>query len=360
MYGSTRASLLAALLLWAAPAGATSLTTLHHFNGGDGRTPNGLVVDKKGELFGTSHWGGTADKGVLFHLRPPATGETRWTREVLHVFRAGTDGARPTGLSLAADGVIYGATLIDGPINGSIFSMSPPAAGGTAWTYRILHGFALQKDGVLPYSAPIRGAGGRLYGTTSYDAGFGQSGTVYELTPPAPGTTKWSERVIYSFGGTADAGAIPYAQPLRLADASLLVTASTGGISRLTAPAAIGGPWGSEVVAQAPGYGGYLHFASGGRVVGTTLTGKRVGDEGSVFALVPATSGGAWTIDLLHTFTGSTDGTGPRQIVQVGKAIYGVTERGGSADRGTIFRLDPPAAPGVRLALCLRAAQAGA
>jgi uncharacterized repeat protein (TIGR03803 family) len=328
-------------------AGATSLTTLHHFTGADGRTPNGLVVDKKGELFGTTHWGGAADKGVLFRLRPPAPGETRWKRQVLHTFRGGTDGARPTGLTLAADGVIYGATLTDGPINGSIFSMSPPAVGGTAWTYRILHGFAMQKDGILPYSAPVRGAGGRLYGTTAYDVGFGQNGTVYELTPPAPGTTKWSERVIFSFGATGAVGVIPFAPPLRLADGGLLVTANTGGISRLSPPAVTLGPWRSEVVVRAPGYKGFLHFASGdGRVFGTTETGARTGDEGSVFALVPPTASGVWTIDLLHTFTGGADGSFPRRIVQVGKTLYGVTERGGAADLGTIFRLDPPASAG--------------
>lgn len=347
MYGSTRASLLAALLLWAAPAGATSLTTLHHFAGTDGKTPNGLVVDTNGELFGTAHWGGASNKGVFFRLRPPAAGETRWMRQVVRAFRGGTDGARPTGLSLAADGMLYGATLIDGPLNGMVFSMQRPAAGGTTWTYRILHGFAMQNDGALPYSAPISGAGGRLYGTTSYDVGFGLVGTVYELTPPAPGTTKWTEKVIFKFGGTGAAGTMPYAPPLKTADGSLLVTASSGGISRLRPPAAAGGAWGAEVVAQAPGYNGFLHVASGdGRIVGTTLAGNKTGDEGSVFALVPPTASGAWTIDLLHVFTGGVDGARPRQIVQVGKSIYGVTERGGSAGLGTIFRLDPPIVAG--------------
>jgi uncharacterized repeat protein (TIGR03803 family) len=348
MFGSARSIVVAASLLIAAPAQAASLTTLHHFMGTDGNIPNGLAVDAKGELFGTTWRGGAADQGVLFRLQPPAAGETRWKRQVLHVFRGGTDGARPVGVTLAADGTIYGATHVDGPLNGSVYSVRPPRDGGTIWTYRILHGFANQADGILPFSAPIVGRSGRLYGTTEFDVGFGQSGTVYELAPPTLGSTKWSERVICSFGATYVMGMHPMSPPLRTADGSLLVTTYTGGINRLTPPAMTDGKWGQEVLAQAPGYGGVIHYAySDGRAFGTSSTGYVAGDEGSVFALVPPTSPtGGWTVDVLHVFTGGADGALPRDIVRIGKAIYGVTEAGGSAGLGTLFRLDPPTSRG--------------
>ena len=44
-------------------------TVLHAFTGSDGAQPNGLIADKKGNLYGAAIYGGTGDQGVVFKLK---------------------------------------------------------------------------------------------------------------------------------------------------------------------------------------------------------------------------------------------------------------------------------------------------
>jgi uncharacterized repeat protein (TIGR03803 family) len=64
--------------------------------------------------------------------------------------------------------------------------------------------------------------------------------------------------------------------------------------------------------------------------------------NGTVFELRPPSStGGAWTRQLLHAFSGS-DGMAPLGgIVVSGGVLYGATQRGGTSGSGTLFSLTP-------------------
>jgi uncharacterized repeat protein (TIGR03803 family) len=42
-------------------------------------------------------------------------------------------------------------------------------------------------------------AAGNLYGTTHFGGGDSTGGTVFELTPPAEGRTAWTHKVLHSF-----------------------------------------------------------------------------------------------------------------------------------------------------------------
>ena len=50
--------------------GGWDQTVLHHFSGGDGNTPLGLVLDASGNIYGTTSTGGAYDKGVVFKIAP--------------------------------------------------------------------------------------------------------------------------------------------------------------------------------------------------------------------------------------------------------------------------------------------------
>lgn len=52
-------------------------------------------------------------------------------------------------------------------------------------------------DGIAPYASLIADMQGALYGTTP-GSGRGK-GTVFKLTPPGTGQTAWTETVLYSF-----------------------------------------------------------------------------------------------------------------------------------------------------------------
>ena len=73
----------------------------------------------------------------------------------------------------------------------------------------MLYSFAGKGDGCLPfYGRLVFDRKGSLYGTTrgtprSISA---SSGTVYQLTPRARGTTKWAEQVLYCVTGTGTGG----------------------------------------------------------------------------------------------------------------------------------------------------------
>jgi uncharacterized repeat protein (TIGR03803 family) len=83
---------------------------------------------------------------------------------------------------------------------GTVFKLTPPAAGQTAWTETVLVSFN-GANGNGPAAGLIADSAGNLYGTTN-EGGASGLGTVFKLTPPAAGQTAWTETVLVSFNGT--------------------------------------------------------------------------------------------------------------------------------------------------------------
>ena len=74
-------------------------TVLHSFKGGssDGATPYaGLITDKHGALYGTTQSGGTRNVGTVFKLTPPAKGQTAWTERQSSIVSSIFSKAPPT------------------------------------------------------------------------------------------------------------------------------------------------------------------------------------------------------------------------------------------------------------------------
>lgn len=155
-------------------------TVLYSFKGSpDGASPfAGLIRDVKGSLYGTTGKGGASGNGTVFKLT--ATGK----ETVLHNFTAGTDGQGPVaGLLMDAKGNLYGTTSAGGGTGcngkgcGTVFKLNSKGK------ETVLHRFNAAKDGAIPYAASlIMDAKGNLYGTAA-SGGSGNSGTVFRLTP---------------------------------------------------------------------------------------------------------------------------------------------------------------------------------
>ena len=81
-------------------------------------------MDKAGNLYGTTVAGGESDCGVIFRLAPSANGT--WTYTVLHSF-TGYDGAQPdANLVLDGKGNLYGTTAAGGSGGyGVAFELTP-------------------------------------------------------------------------------------------------------------------------------------------------------------------------------------------------------------------------------------------
>lgn len=149
-------------------------TVLHSFAGGsDGATPHGgVILDNKGNLYGTTADGGSANAGIVFKVSPSGN-ET-----VLYTFAGGPDGATPTaGLVRDKSGNLYGTTYSGGNANGgTVFEISPSG------THTVLHTFTGGADGAEPEAGLILDKQGNLYGTTIGGGSFG-IGVVYKVIP---------------------------------------------------------------------------------------------------------------------------------------------------------------------------------
>lgn len=171
---------------------------LHSFQGKGGSFPSaGLILDRAGNLYGTTFLGGTYGNGAVFKLSLEADG--RWSETVLHSFQS-ADGTNPGGgLIFDRAGNLYGTTPVGGVYgSGVVFKLAPDADADGAWTETVLHSFQ-GGDGANPVAALIFDRAGDLYGTTGtlvVGLNFVNLGTVFKLTPHADGT--WSETVLHS------------------------------------------------------------------------------------------------------------------------------------------------------------------
>ena len=193
-----------------AGGGAWNEAVLYSFTGGtDGAYPYAaLASDAKGNLVGTTIFGGASQKGVVYKLTAPGKSSGTWTQSVLHSF-TGTDGGFPYGgVIIAADNLIYGTTT--GGVTagyGTVYQLSPPKS-ERVWTEVVLHTFALNAKGSSPHAALVPGPNGALLGTdlaSGSGAGFAGYGVVFQLAPAAS-MSAWVETVLYTFRGGSDGG----------------------------------------------------------------------------------------------------------------------------------------------------------
>lgn len=153
------------------PAGTE--TVVHSFGEGDGKQPYaGLIMDAQGNLYGTTDLGGAFGYGTVFKVTPAGT-ET-----LLYTFTGGTDGGSPfAGLLLDARGNLYGTTYRGGLYNeGTVFEVSASGTEG------VLYSFTGGADGASPQAGLVMDAQGNLYGTASAGGSSG-AGAVFEVTP---------------------------------------------------------------------------------------------------------------------------------------------------------------------------------
>jgi uncharacterized repeat protein (TIGR03803 family) len=255
-----------------------------------GDQPNGLAIDSKGNLYGTTSQGGANNTGVVFEL---SHGSSGWTETILHNFgpSEGGDGATPlSGVILDATGNLYGTTSAGGPNFGvgTAYQLSPGTGG--VWTETFLHTFSyVDLAGSGPTGRLTFDAKGDLYGMTP-SSGDADAGAVFKLAPQGAGV--WTASILYTFG----------------------LTNTTDAINPV----------------------GALVFDGSGNLYGASNSGG-INSEGLVFKLSPISGGGVpWTETLLHQFNDDgTDGVNPVGGVSFDAKgnLYGTTSSGG-ADKG--------------------------
>jgi uncharacterized repeat protein (TIGR03803 family) len=152
-------------------SGSGTITPLASFNVSNGQSPDTrLVMDRAGNLYGTTRLGGAGYGGVVFELAANSSSITD-----LAAFH-GVDGANPDALTLDSAGNLFGTTSNGGPSNdGVVFEL---AKGSSSTTTLVNFNYF---NGANPIGGLALSPGGTLYGVTS-TGGDNENGTVYSLT----------------------------------------------------------------------------------------------------------------------------------------------------------------------------------
>jgi uncharacterized repeat protein (TIGR03803 family) len=175
---------------------------------GDG----GLAMDKSGNLFGVTVYGGSADAGVLYKV------SEKEKFKILHSFGNRGDGCYPYGsVVLDKAGNLYGTTFECGSGPGTIWKVSK--TGQEA----ILHNFSNStSDGCNPQAGMTRDSKGNLYGVTDA-CGTYNAGVLFRVDVGGKFT------LLHSF--EVSTFTIPTGEVLRTAKGTLFGTTQNGGTS---------------------------------------------------------------------------------------------------------------------------------
>ncbi len=291
-----------------------------------GFTPYGdLIKASDGNFYGMTVAGGFG-YGTVFKMT--SAGDLT----ILHSLDGVSEGSSPTGSLLQGpDGNFYGMTYTGGTFtNGTIFKMTP---GGT---YTVLHQLNSPTDGAHPFGSLIKGADNNFYGMTT-SGGANNVGTIFRITPSGTYT------VLRHLNSTPDGG-YPQGSLLMGADGNFYGMTYEGGtygygtIFRIT-------PTGVFTVRRHLNYtsdGGYptrnnLIKAADGNFYGIIYQGGTFG-HGTIFRMTP---GGTFTV--LKNLNLTPDGGFPKGSLtqNTDGSFYGMTQSGGSAGYGTIFKITP-------------------
>ena len=319
------------------------VTTIYKFLGppNDGAWPESLILDSKGNLYGTTQYGGngpcTAGApgngcGTVFKLTPDGK-ET-----ILHSFAGPPDDGQSPNEPLTFDskGNLYGATYLGGP--GPCYSM------GCGTVYKIdptgketiIFSFDDGPDGGLPSSRLLL-ANDAIYGTTGAggtgpctNSSIVGCGTVFKLSGS-------QETVLYSFQGPPD-GYGPTSDLVLDHSGNLYGTTSAGGNS----PNCTFGPnnCGTVFKLASDGTETILHSFDG--LDGFAIEGLVMDSAGNLFGSSEGPAGTIFEIDTSGNFTllynfinNSQAGFGPGDLIRDAEDnLYGSTDV-------VLFRLTP-------------------
>ncbi len=206
------------------PAGAETVVYSFGANPTDGQTPYSSVIeDKKGNLWGTTYYGGANGLGTAFEITSAGI------ESVVYSFGANaTDGQNPVGGLIedkkgnfwgttangGANTTCYDGTFTVGPGCGTVFELTNEVTKKAVKTVeKVVYSFgATVTDGWRPYDTLVEDKSGNFWGTTYYGGAnktcpfysdFVGCGTVFEITPKG-------EAVVYSFGSSSADAATPF------------------------------------------------------------------------------------------------------------------------------------------------------
>jgi len=320
--------------------------TIFQFQGNDGSQPRGqIIADSSGNIFGTTVAGGPNNTGTVFELVPGPVGYEITT---IHSFDRATGYQPEGGLVMDKNGNLFGTTsAINGYGSGTVYELVKGESGYNFVTLATFDG----KNGAQPLGSLTLDSVGNIFGTT-YEGGVRADGytlgkgTVFELVRNENGYTLTTLAV---FGGQN--GSSPKAGVIL--DPAGNIFGTTSGLELLSNPFGtvfeltknIGGYTLSTIVRFDLTNGTYpqgtLIMDKAGNLFGTTYYNGLKGG-GTVFELMK--NNGSYNLSTIFDFDNyfySPTGNGSTSSLIADSAgiLYGTTTGGGLSGRGTVFAI---------------------
>jgi hypothetical protein len=230
--------------------GTWSYQVLHYFDAGvDGTlTQTGVVIDSAGTLYGQTdmgaHPGKSGGGGSVYALAPPASGGTTWSETVLHTFPSSYVSVNVPPVVSKDRQQVYGVVKMVQTDTYVVFQLHHA---GSTWKYSPIY---TVPAGLTYFSNLVINTKRNLFFYVLSEQ-FGV-GSVYQLSPPAAGTKEWSVNTLYEFtmaGGYTPNGDLAMDASGALVGAALNYSDAPDAVFRLapgTAPGSV--PWTFTVI----------------------------------------------------------------------------------------------------------------
>jgi uncharacterized repeat protein (TIGR03803 family) len=295
------------------------------FEGTNGSYPENSLILSGNALYGTASMGGANDLGCIFRVNTDGSGYT-----IIHDFAGTVDGSYPYAALILSGNMLYGTTFAGGTRDkGCIFKLN---ISNNSFTN--LFSLGGPGEGSQSTSALVL-SGNTLYGNTQYGGTYNY-GCIFRIETDASNYSN-----VFDFTGLAD-GANPSCD-LILSGDTLYGMAYNGGANA----------YGSifSIKTNGTGYKQLLDFdgtatgrypkgsltLSGSTLYGMTSFGG-TNDKGCIFSI--GTDGIGY--DRLYDFDGTAHGECPFGSLTIsGSTLYGMTFQGGTSNLGCIFSYDP-------------------
>ncbi len=301
-------------LVYKIASGSNTITPIASFNGTNGAYPvGGVTLDSAGNIYGTAEEGGAFNAGVVFTILSGGN-----VINTIASFNGANGKNASSSLKLDSNGNLFGVTENGGSSdNGTVFEVV--SGTNTITTLAQFNG----ANGQFPIGGLTLDAAGNLYGTTNA-GGTTNHGVVYKLSP-VPAADAGGPYYIPSAPRTLDASKSTGATPLFYA-------------WDLNGDGVFTDVFGDKPVINAQTFRD-LGVADGSHTISLQITDSNghVATAAATVILDSAVTNGY----TLASLSGFTDGAHPTSNLVRDSAgnFYGTTYDGGENNLGTVFKL---------------------
>lgn len=293
-----------------------------------------MTLADNGKLYGATNSGGDGGMGQIFEYDP--------VTKVYTVRFQFTDNLNQGNLPRSSlvkgpDGCLYGTTYFGGTNDrGVIFRFNPET-----YSYSVLHHFSNDNEGVNPYGSICFGANGKIYGTTRF-GGINNVGVLFEFDMDA--STYTAKTHLDTLGLTGSIGGAMAGRDGKIYAAGSSGGVGYGGLFYYDPSTGTSKVFHIFFDEDGKTPFGTLTQASNGKIYGMTKGGgfdtatNTVSNHGVIYEYDPQEG---FTIPV-HYFDGA-NGSAPWGELLNGSngKLYGTTNAGGSFNEGVIFEFDP-------------------